>query len=91
MFDAALNNLPIWISVNDRLPEDSQKVLITDGTNVSCAHYFGLKDERHEAKNDGKAGDHWWANQFDRMTGGFVHEPTHWMPVAALLNLEMPT
>lgn len=71
-----------WISVGRALPSDSRKVLITDGVNVSCAHYFARWYNRPEMPPD-------WVNQHERITGGYITQPTHWRDVHSLL-LEVP-
>jgi len=80
---------PIWISVEDELPDDSRKVLITDGVNISCAHWF-----RHRYKPDHtKPEEEWedkgpaWVNQHERLTGDFIEEPGWWMDIKYLLLL----
>lgn len=60
-----------WISVNDKLPEYSQLVLIyTKWGTVSICRYSG----KHELFN---AYDEWWRP----LAKLFCIKPTHWMPL----------
>lgn len=79
--------LPAWISIQDRLPENSDKVLITDGASIATANYFGIANE---TARRALPGEHWWANQHHSLHGTWIEKPTHWMPCADLLLLAKP-
>lgn len=72
-----------WISVKDKLPDDSKCVLITDGVNVGGAHYF----DQLLTPGTGKISGPEWGNQFYNLTGGYISNPTHWMKPTDLLEL----
>ncbi len=59
--------IPMWISLKERLPEECVDVLITDGYRLSLGHIF------EDNINEG-----WW-NSPDKM----LNIITHWMPLAA--------
>ena len=73
----------MWVSVAEHLPDDSRKVLITDGVNVSAAHYFVRSRDPRTGETFGPE----WVNQFERLTGGYVEAPTHWAEISFLLAL----
>ena len=56
---------PKWISVEERLPWMNQKVLVSDGSIVTEAHYNGRGE--------------WIHNGHDMEIGGVI--VTHWMPM----------
>ena len=66
--DAALAKVPKWISVEERLPWMNQKVLVSDGSIVTEAHYNGRGE--------------WIHNGHDMAIGGVI--VTHWMPLPDL-------
>lgn len=61
--DAALEKVPKWISVEERLPWMNQKVLVSDGFIVVEAHYNGRGE---------------WIHNGHCMETGGVHV-THWL------------
>lgn len=69
-----------WVSVKEKMPPTSNKVLITDGYNISAAHWFDKFAPPHE--ND--PGE--WVNQHERLTGGWVAHPTHWASIEEFLS-----
>jgi hypothetical protein len=69
-----------WIAVSERLPNNSRKVLITDGKQISTANYFAKTYNPSKNEHGGPI----WANQHDIMTG-WVDEPTHWAELDSLL------
>lgn len=73
-----------WIDVNDELPPNSQCVLITDGKEIGGAHYFAKLTNPRTGEKSGPE----WGNQFYRLTGGYIYQPTHWMPLQSLLDLQ---
>lgn len=73
----------LWVSVNDRVPEDSHCVLITDGEEIGGAHYFASSYSPRTGEVFGPS----WANQHYRLTGGYIDKPTHWMEIIDLLSL----
>lgn len=75
-----------WISVKDRLPDDSECVLITDGENVGGAHYFDQLLNPRTGEISGPK----WGNQFYKLTGYHIQNPTHWMKPSDLLELQRP-
>ncbi len=70
-----------WIPVAERVPDSARKVLITDGTNIGCAHYFA---KTYNPSFDTHGGPE-WANQHERLIG-WVDEPTHWAELTSLLE-----
>lgn len=72
-----------WISVDEALPENSTCVLITDGKCIGGAHYFAKLYNPRTGEHSGPE----WGNQFYRLMGGYIPEPTHWMKVESLLDL----
>lgn len=72
----------MWISVKERYPEHSKVVLITDGKNISTAHWFAHRyNPNKNMRDSGPA----WVNQHSTLTG-WVDEPTHWMEPTDLLR-----
>lgn len=72
-----------WISVDEALPVTSECVLITDGKHVGGAHFFSKLYNPRTGEHSGPE----WDNQFYRLTGGYIPEPTHWVKVESLLDL----
>jgi hypothetical protein len=66
-----------WIAVDDSMPVDSSACLVTDGKNISVAHWFSSL----YSPSTGETRPGEWVNQHDRITGGFVELVTHWMPM----------
>lgn len=71
-----------WISVKERVPDNSECVLITDGKNIGGAHYFAKLFNPRTKEESGPT----WGNQHYRLTGGYIIEPTHWMPLESLFR-----
>lgn len=61
------------------MPPDSDAVYITDGKNISEAHWFSSM--RAPITHEILPGD--WVNQHYRMSGEYIHsgDITHWIPV----------
>jgi len=55
-----------WISVEERLPERNEPVLVVDESGVNVGSYSPMLDD-------------WWSLQGDRMAPG--PQVTHWMPL----------
>lgn len=63
-----------WISLAERCPEHGQKVLISDGRNVSAAEA--------DRKLFGDTGELWWVGcGFSGQEWEWDFEPTHWQPL----------
>lgn len=74
---------PKWINVKVK-PDDSRAVLVTDGKDLSIAHWFNclLKPPDYKIKHPGE-----WCNQHDRLTGPYIENITHWMDIEDLAEL----
>ncbi len=68
-----------WIKAADLKPPNSNKVLITDGKDISCAHWFDKFAGRPDDPGE-------WVNQHERITGGYIDNPTHWAMIDSLLD-----
>lgn len=68
-----------WVSVKERLPEDEQKILYTDGEEV----YSGKYDANSRRSFDLIGAGGWeWEEMYE------PEEITHWMPVPELPKKE---
>lgn len=74
-----------WISVEEEYPVNTETVFITDGLDISTAHFFGMEDDEN-----GNSVPR-WANQFNHITGKYIEHPTHWMAVDDFLVWTMVT
>ena len=69
-----------WVSVKDRMPEKQIPVLVYVPPNISGQdEYIGYVGMAYHTK----LGGGWWAGTDGAVYGaiGFIHEPTHWMPL----------
>lgn len=68
-----------WVDVKEGMPDNSEVVLITDGVNLSTAHWF---EQRRKPRTNELLGGA-WVNQHFPITGR-VTRPTHWMKPTSL-------
>lgn len=71
-----------WINADKQKPNHSSAVLITDGKDISVAHWFNSMF--NPRTNETLPGD--WVNQHERLTGGYIENPTYWAEIVDLLT-----
>ena len=73
-----------WIPIS-KPPSNSRKVLITDGRDISCAHYFKILYNSTTGEEIGPE----WGNQWEKITNNYIDDEniTHWAEIEELIKL----
>jgi hypothetical protein len=66
-----------WISVEERLPEDNQNVIVFVQHPISGHHWLQIAHMLRAMGMDECQDDEWWIDS----TGEVVYYITHWMPL----------
>lgn len=73
----AVDATPRWISVEERLPEDDQNVIVFVQHPISGHHWLQIAHMLRAMGMDECQDDEWWVDS----TGEVVYYITHWMPL----------